>query len=211
MGSRIKEAMDDLRSGRNSWIFNKDGSVKDNVLVIDALEILNEMRDVEINVDSDELMTLLAMEDYDDERVDGNISNDLQVRVLHEIDIFTDDTPRRYDNVAIVEAHIGGDSRGNYTEPFVIDLGDYDTLREFLTYEDFTIDKRETVEFQLRLGGMPVGNKEIGYYAEYSIFDDSVTVYDKNDDYVEDFCVSTKEELLESLSEYEKEQNDPER
>ena len=141
-----------VRTGENSaWIFDKNGEIKADVFVVDILPLLYAMaeREAEIILPED------YFNDYDEAdntyNYNANISNDILYR--------------RKDRYVWVAIHLIGDARANYSDGFVIDIGDYSNFIEYLLseYSDNLYDYKDINE---------------KYYADYNFLNEGIEIYD---------------------------------
>ena len=87
--------------------------------------------------------------------------------------------------------HLYGDIRCGYSDYFVISMGEYDSLIELFSYEDFD---------------STIGYKELNenYIADYDMFSECIIVFDKDGNEVGEFYETEKEELLKEVIEIDK-------
>lgn len=177
--SQIKE----FRTGENNtWIFDNNGNVKENILVYDILPLLESLKEYEIEISNSEIQKYLESDYYSAENThnwNANISNDLIWKIYKRDGM---------SNIAIIMVNLYGygDIRNGYSNYFVISIKDYDSLLEFFSYEDFKC----TMQF-----------KELNenYVAEYDMFSESIEVYDKNEEDIGSFYKIKKDELLKEV------------
>lgn len=121
----IIEEVKNARKGNNRpWIYDENGNIKDDVLVVDVLPILESLKDYECTLfDADYIFENgEEIECGNTYNWSANISNDINYQVY------------KIDNLyfAVVMVHLLGDVRGNYTDYFVIDMGNFNSFVEFL-------------------------------------------------------------------------------
>lgn len=182
----VIEEIKAVRKGENrAWIFDEEGNIKNDVFVIDIIPLLNEMakREEEIEVPS---ILNKATEDFfnDYDIADNtynyncNISNDIDYRVVKG----------EYGTWALIKVHLCGDIRANYSDSFIIDIGEYPTLIDYLCceYTDYIYDYKDIDE---------------NHYGDFDMFSESVRVV--NNETGEEVDVVYEYELSEILKEIE--------
>ena len=178
---QVKEA----RNGKNKpWIFDDKGNIKDDVLICDVLPLLESLKEYEIEISNSEIEKYLESEYYSAENTynwNANISNDLDWKIYKKDN----------SNIAIIMVHLYGDIRCGYSDYFVISMGEYDSLIELFSYEDFD---------------STIGYKELNenYIADYEMFSECIIVFDKDGNEVGEFYETEKEELLKEVIEIDK-------
>lgn len=165
--SRLERVIEEVKAYRTipnkAWIFNEEGKVADNVMCCEVLDILEEMKEYEINV-SDEWI-----EDFrKNPRTKGdntynhgaNISNDLNMEYL---------VTKDGEEIMLFMVHLFGDIRLGYSEYFVVKF-DYEGGMWELESETQLKDVNETMVAHLRAFSESyevydfVNQKEVGYF-----------------------------------------------
>lgn len=179
MNESILKVINEVKSVRteknSAWIFNENGEIKADVFVVDVLPLLYAMAEREAEI--------ILPEDYFDDydkientyNYNCNISNDILYR--------------KKDRYVWIEIHLIGDARANYSDGFIIDIGDYDDLWDYLfaEYDDKLYDYKDINE---------------KYYANYNILNEGVEIYNAN---TGDYITTVYDvELSEILKEIEK-------
>lgn len=166
-----------VRTGKNSaWIFDENGELKADVFVVDIIPLLYAMaeREPEIKLSED------YFDDYDNAdntyNYNANISNDISYI-----------KKGRYVRVAI---HLIGDVRANYSDEFILDIGDYNSFFEYLLseYTDKLYDYKDINE---------------KYYADYNILGVGVDIYDsESGDYVDTVFEFELSDILKEIEKF---------
>lgn len=161
----VIEEVKSFRKGENKpWIFDKNGNVKDDVLIVDVLPLLLALKECEIEISNAEIDEYLKKDYISAENTynfGANISNDLDWKIYKN-----KNDEDKY--IALIMVHLIGDVRCGYSNYFAISIEDYKNFIEFLYYEDFYEELTKYVSFDK-------------YYAEVDMFSDVYTVYDEND------------------------------
>ena len=158
--SRLDNVIDEVKNARLSenrpWIYDDNGNIKEDVFVFDMLKLLEALKedDVEFYVEDEEIENAYDNYDTADNTYNHgcNISNDLNYHILG--------------NIAYISVHLYGDIRGGYSETFAIDMGDYNSLIEFL-YSEFEEDIYQIKDI-----------KETNYSVTMNMFYEGIDVYD---------------------------------
>lgn len=186
--SRLDKVIEEVKEARKGekrpWIFDDKGNIKDDVLICDVLPLLESLKEYEIEISNSEIEKYLESEYYSAENTynwSARISNDLDWKIYKKDNL----------NIAIIMVHLYGDIRCGYSDYFVISMGEYDSLIELFSYEDFD---------------STIGYKELNenYIADYDMFSEYIMVYDKDGNEVGEFYEIEKEELLKEVIETDK-------
>lgn len=186
--SRLNKVIEEVKEARKGekrpWIFDDKGNIKDDVLICDVLPLLESLKEYEIEISNSEIEEYLKSEYYSAENTynwNARISNDLDWKIYKKDN----------SNIAIIMVHLYGDIRCGYSDYFVISMGEYDSLIELFSYEDFD---------------STIGYKELNenYIADYDMFSEYIMVYDKDGNEVGEFYEIEKEELLKEVIETDK-------
>ena len=129
----VIEQVKDVRKDVNRpWIFNDDGKIADNVMCCEVLDILEELKEYEINV-SDEWIENFRnnpkVKGANTYNWNGNISNDLNMNYMVNED---------GEEIMLIMVHLYGDIRGGYSDYFVVK---FDSEYEFYELESTTQSK----------------------------------------------------------------------
>ena len=172
----VIEQVKESRKGKNrAWIYNEEGKIADNVMCCEVLDILEELKNYEVEV-TDEWIENFK----NNPKVKGdntynwgaNISNDLNMDYLES------------DNEAVVMVimvHLYGDIRAGYSDYFVVK---FDSMYEFYELESVTQQKTVNENMVADLNAL----SEI-----YNVYD-----YEKQEDVGEFYCLEL-EDLLEEI------------
>ena len=127
--TRLENVIEQVKNARTNvckpWIFNDDGTINDNVITGEILELLEEMKDYEVNV-SDEYIANFLKIDWHKRRngntynVSANISNDIDYTALETEDYC----------IFLVKVHLYGDIRSGYSDYFVLKMEDFESFFE---------------------------------------------------------------------------------
>lgn len=170
---KVIEQVKESRKGNNrAWIFDENGNIKDNVIIGEVLDILEELKNYEINVSDEYIENFKPDSAYNTYNYGGNISNDLNYE-FKEIK----------DGVIIrIMVHLYGDIRGGYSDYFFIKM---DSEYDFLTLESIYQSKDIT----------DILTADIHCFSEcYNVYD-----YEKQEEIGEFYCLE-KEDLLKELN-----------
>lgn len=127
--TRLENVIEQVKAARfgenKPWIFDDNGNVKDNVMCCEVLELLEELKEYEINVtdewiDNFKQNTDKGMNTYN---WNANISNDLN------IDYVGSDSEQ---TIMLIMVHLFGDIRAGYSDYFVVK---FDSMYEFYELE----------------------------------------------------------------------------
>lgn len=171
---KVIEQVKGSRKGNNrAWIFDENGNISDNVIVGEVLDILEELKNYEINVSDEYIKNFEADEANNTYNYNANVSNDLNYE-FKEVK----------DGVIIrIMVHLYGDIRIGYSDYFFVKMdSEYDflTLESVYQYKDIT-DKLT---------------------ADIHCFSETYSVYDneKQEEIGEFYCLE-KEDLLKEIKE----------
>lgn len=170
---RVIEQVKESRKGNNRpWIFDDNGNISDSVIVGEVLDILEELKNYEINVSDEYIKNFEADEANNTYNYDANISNDLNYE-FKEIK----------DGVIIrIMVHLYGDIRGGYSDYFFVKM---ESDCDFFSMESAFQSKDIT----------DVLSADIHCFLEtYSVYD-----YEKGEE-IGEFCYLEKEDLLKELN-----------
>lgn len=181
MQTRLEKVIEQVKSSRKgenrAWIFDENGKIKDDVMTCEVLDILEDLKDYEINV-ADEWIENFR----DNEEVKGdntynwgaNISNDLNIQYL-ESDGKT---------IILIMVHLFGDIRGGYSDYFAVELGDiYDLFSMESAYQSKEVNENMSADLN-------------AFTELYSVYD-----YEKNEDIGEFYCLELSD-LLEEIESF---------
>lgn len=111
--SNINSVIEEVKNYKSNEWFWKEGAreLKDGVLLIYTLDILEQLREFEVELTQEEFDEIMNEGDGDNTYNWGNhLTNDL---ALHYID--------KEKGKCLVAVHLGGDVRGNYTDCFAVE------------------------------------------------------------------------------------------
>lgn len=117
-----------VRTGKNrAWVFNEDGSLNDNAILIDTVDIIEGLK--EFMVDAEDANKIAegafvwktADKCFNTYNWNAPVTNDMEVR--------------GNDFMTCVSFHICGDARCNYTDYIILDMGVDEFLQLDLWYE----------------------------------------------------------------------------
>lgn len=145
----VKKEIQGAREGEHTaWIF-KDGKLADNVILVDALEVIDAFAENIVNVDkmpSDAQEKLVNF--IRDNVKDCNNTYNFNGKISNDIDYNIAKIGNYYYILAMF--HLGGDIRGNYTDYLLLkfeDVDDFFSINE--TYFTKGIGKRYDVDMNI--------------------------------------------------------------
>lgn len=172
---KIIEEVKSVRVGNNrAWIYNEDGTLKEDIFLIDILPLLERMAENEEEItDIPDSYFTKCDEIVNTYNYNANITNDI---------LFI-----RNGNYVSFSIHLCGDARANYSDKAIIKIPDYyDSFFQYLLdeyEEEVCIFKRIDNEYD--------GN--------ISIFSDGIEVYNIEGIYVTTLYEYERQELIENL------------
>ena len=180
--TRLEKEIEQDKNTRTSackpWIFNDDGTIKDNVITGEVLYLLEEMKEYEISV-SDEYIADFLKIDWHKRRngntynISANISNHIDYKAL-EIDDGC---------IFLIQIHLYGDIRCGYSDYFVLKMEDFESFFELENWiQSKIINDRYSADIDL-------------LSETYSVYD-----YEKQEN-VGDFYEREVEDLLNQINE----------
>ena len=179
MKTRLDNVIEQVKNARKGehrpWIFNDDGEIADNVMCCEALHILEELKDYEIDV-SDEWIEKF----FNNPKVKGdntynwgaNISNDFNMNYIEN------------DNnevVMLIMVHLHGDIRAGYSDYFAVK---FDSMYQFFELESVTQIKSVSENMAADLNA---------FTETYDVYD-----YDKEETIGTFYCIELAD-LLEEI------------
>ena len=183
MATRLERVIEEVKAFRTilnkAWIFNDEGKIADNVMCCDVLNILDELKEYEINVSDKWIENFRKNEKTKGDNTynyNCNISNDLNMDYL---------TTKDDEEIILFMVHLYGDIRGGYSEYFVVKF-DYEGGIFELENATQIKDVNETM------------------YANLNAFSEAYMVYDyEKQEEVGYFYESELEVLLNEIAEQE--------
>lgn len=189
------EILKEKHTGNNrSWVFNPDGSLKDEVILLDTINILKELKNADIIIDTDDEDNAELIADME---LQFNNNRPIQEYYTYNYNAnITDDLwLKSFGDYTCLSIHIGLDARAGFTDFIILD-GNIDkvvsTIDEIACQYAFDIDYEGTVYVASNL----------------SPFSDVYDVYDYEHNV--DICTSyetEKEDLLEDIKKALEEEN----
>lgn len=164
------------RTGKNhAWIFDDNGNISDNVICGEALNLLEELKEYEINVSDAWIKNFLnnpKVKHYNTYNNGANISNDINTSHLITAD---------GSEIIVIMVHLFGDIRGNYSDYFAVKFDD--------SYTFFELESlNQTIDINDR------------FCADVNLFSELYNVYDYiNQTNVGEFYEIEKSELLKEI------------
>lgn len=165
----ISEIIKQVKSyGTRGWIWD-NGKIRDDALVCDIFPILESLEEYEVQLDDEDIARIYEDGDADNTyNWSANISNDLDFRYIEKVG-------------CIVQVHLSGDVRSNYTDFFAIE-----SLDCILQCPDIYQTKK-------------INNR---YFADINALSDTYEVYDtETNESVGDFYEIDRNELIKELEE----------
>ena len=173
----VIEQVKDSRKGKcKAWIFNDDGSIADNVMCCEVLDVLEELKKYEISVSDEwieEFKRNPKVKGDNTYNFGGNISNDLNMDYMENDE---------GEEIMLIMVHLFGDIRGGYSDYFAVK---FDSMYQFYELESATQMK-------------DVNDHMV---ADLNIFSEYYNVYDyeKQEDVGEFYCLELAD-LLEEIA-----------
>lgn len=177
---RINDVIEQVKCARQGthrpWIYDENGHIKDEVICGEVLDLLEELKDYEIEVADEWIDKFIRDNDargYNTYNQNACISNDLNYFVHETEDAYT----------IVMAVHLRGDIRGGYSDYFAVR---FDNFYEWRELESMTQHKMITDNLVA----------DIDIMSEcYEVYD-----YDKSET-VGTFWAGEIEELLEAIKE----------
>lgn len=114
---RFTEVYETINGAKGGWIFDDDGNLKDNIALVNTLDIIDNLNWI---VDEDEIAYLDSIVD-DCEYLDWHNTYNWNASVTYDIDIkFIEHND---EVIACAKFHICGDIRANYTDYLYFNCG----------------------------------------------------------------------------------------
>lgn len=180
--TRLENVIEQVKNERanacRSWIFNDNGTIKDNVITGEVLYLLEEMKKYEISVSDEYISNFLKIDcnkfrDGNTYNANANISNHIDYKALE-----TDDCC-----IFLVKVHLYGDIRFGYSDYFVIKMEHFESFFELENWiQSKIINDRYSADIDL-------------LSETYSVYD-----YEKQED-VGYFYALEVEDLLNQINE----------
>lgn len=171
---RIIEDIRDINKNSKAWIYNKDGSISDEVICGDVIPFLEELKEYEVDCTDEEIEQIVENSDsaWNTYNWNDNISHDIDINQKCIDDCY----------YMAIKVHRYGDIRANYTDTFLVKFDD-----EFEIFGLYS-----TLQY------VPINDR---YGADVDIFSECYTVYDnEKDEEVGEFYEMEKKELLKELT-----------
>lgn len=173
----VIEQVKDSRKGINKpWIFNNDGSIADNVMCCEVLDVLEELKKYEISVSDEWIESFVnnpKVKGDNTYNFGGNISNDLNMNYVENDD---------GEEIMVIMVHLYGDIRGGYSDYFAVK---FDSVYEFYELESATQIKSVNDHM----------SADLNIFSEiYNVYD-----YEKQEDVGSFYCLEL-EDLLEEIN-----------
>lgn len=178
--TRLERVIEQVKNARKyenrPWIFADNGNIKDNVLCCEALDILEELKEYEIEVSDEWIEEFLNNPKVKGDNTynwSGNISNDFNMNYMRTID---------GEQIMLIMVHLFGDIRGGYTEYFAVKFDN--------DYEFYELDStRQSKDINNHLS------------ADMTIFSEMYNVYDyEKDEDVGEYYELEVEDLLNEIN-----------
>ena len=123
--SRIEQVIESVKGARQGthrpWIYDENGRIKDEVICGEVLDLLEELKDYEIEVTDEWIQKFIHDNNgYNTYNNNACISNDLHY--------FTQETDDSY--TVVIAVHLRGDIRCGYSDYFAVKFDDFYEWRE---------------------------------------------------------------------------------
>lgn len=174
----VIEQVKDARKGeRRAWIFNDDGKIADNAMCCEVLDVLEELKEYEIEVSDEWIENFRHNPKVKGDNTynwNGNISNDLNMDYLKS---------DNGEEIMLIMVHLRGDIRCGYSDYFAVK---FDSIYDFYELESAMQSKKVNDHM----------------FAYMTIFSDMYDVYDyeRQEDVGSFYCVEL-EDLLKEIEE----------
>lgn len=175
--SRLDDVIEQVKAVRQGkyrpWIYDDNGRIQDHLICGEVLDLLEELKDYEINVTDEWINKFIHCEakGYNTYNWGANISNDLNY--------YTKETENEY--IIAIAVHLRGDIRAGYSDWFVVK---FENIYEWMELESRTQHKSITDNL----------------VADIDIMSECYEVYDYNtDDYVGSFYELEVGDLMEKI------------
>lgn len=116
---KVIQQVKDARKGDNKpWIFDDNGLVKDNILVCEILDVLEELKNYELDVTDEWIKDFLSREDVKGDNtynINAKVSNDINMNYLIN---------SNGEEIIVIMVHLFGDIRWGYSDYFVVKFED---------------------------------------------------------------------------------------
>ena len=157
--SRLDDVIQEVRNSRTgsrAWIYDADGNLSSDAVVGDVMPLLEELKDVEIDISDYELEEFL-----DDPHTEGDNTYNWGANISNHLNL---NWGRNDDGeyITAIRVHLGGDVRGNYSDYFVIS-GDISTLYECdSVYQSMPLNEEYEACIDLFNEGIDVYRRDTG-------------------------------------------------
>lgn len=147
--SRLETVIEQVKNARigksKPWIFNDERKIKDNLIVGEVLDLLEEMKQYEINV-SDK--ALINMSQIDRRKMSHSNTYNYSANISNNIDYIAIETKDYY--LFLVKIHLCGDIRINYSDYFVLKMDNFESFFELDSWiQSKTINDRYSADIDL--------------------------------------------------------------
>lgn len=174
----IEQVKDARKSANKSWIFNEEGNVADNVMCCEVLDVLEELKEYEIDVTDEwiqEFRNNPKVKGDNTYNWCGSISNDLNMDYMVNED---------GEEIMLIMVHLFGDIRCGYSDYFAVKFDN-----EYQFYELESTRQSKNVNDHM--------TADLSIFSElYDVYD-----YDRCDTVGSFYCL----ELADLLEEIQKE------
>lgn len=183
--SRLTDVIEEVKASRlgenRAWIYDKNGSISNDVICGDIIPYLEELKDYEIDA-TDEFIS----------KFKKNSNNYYSYNYCNCIDKDISIWYKNGNPTAVICVHLYGDARCGFSDDFVVEMNDYYgncVLNQLLQLESVY----QTI------------NMDDRYFADINIFSESYEIYDseKNESVCTDYTIE-KKEVLKAIKENRK-------
>lgn len=157
--SRLDDVIKQVKASRHgAWIYDSNGNIREDVLVGDVLPLLEDLKEVEMDVTDEWIDEFLNDPDTKGDNTynwGANISSDLD---------FNTGKDENGDEVMVIMVHLRGDIRGNYSDYFAVKCSFKDMYYNFddAVYQSKAINDRYTADINIFAEGYNVYDYETG-------------------------------------------------
>lgn len=117
--TRLEKVIEEVKAVRTgasrSWIFDENGNIREDVLIGDALPLLEELKEYEIDITDEEVEEFIKDKETKGDNTynwGANVSDDLQIHSQEFDDEIT----------MVIAVHLRGDIRANYSDYFAVKM-----------------------------------------------------------------------------------------